>query len=621
MRRSISLATKLVGLFVAGSLLIGSVSAYLVMSLRQVHAEYRDVALKMQAAAIDAADIQANVYRQISDVQRYIAFNDAALLQDYDSAVRIIDAKMTALVDVGTTREQRAMAAQMLQLSREYADVTQRIFTMVEGSRVPEAEYLNRTTGSIIVKKLVEQADMIRTEFDRVSASAMIHADAVAADAQAWGVRALVAALVGGILVSILLARSISKPIRMVARTAGLVAAGDLTVEPLRITTRDESGEMADAFNRMVLGLRELVRGVGDSARSVMGSSEDLAAVSGQASRAAEGAATAVSHVAAGASHQAMSVEQVSRTMDELRQTIDQIAASAGNSATEVHNAAEMLSQMVAALGEMARNASGVAAGSDRAAGTARNGAAVVERTLANMQEIRSAVVLAAGKIRDLEELSAQIGAITQVISEIADQTNLLALNAAIEAARAGEHGRGFAVVAEEVRRLAERSASATKEITGLIHATQGRTAEAVHAMVAGTAQVEEGSRLAADAGRALKEILVTVEQAAADVGSIAVASGQVQENAQRVVGAFEAMAAITEENTAATEEMAARSGHVNDSVVEISRVSQENAAAGQQVSAAVEELTASAEEVARSAQALATVAQAMQKQVAQFKV
>lgn len=431
----------------------------------------------------------------------------------------------------------------------------------------------------------------------------------------------LTLSVIAAAVTTIAIGRAISRPLRVAAHAASRLANGDLTVAALRVESIDEVGQLSSAFNEMLQSLRQLIQGVSTSTQSVMASAEQLSAASEQSAEAAQQAARTVTQLANGAGEQARVAEDVNRTMAELQQTIHQIASGAGQSAGEVQQAAHMLTQMVSALESVAVNAAGVAQGSDRAAQTARSGATTVSDTVAGMERIRQVVGESAGRIKDLEALSAQIGEISDAISGIAEQTNLLALNAAIEAARAGEHGRGFAVVAEEVRKLAERSATSTKKITGLITSIQSGTGEAVRAMEAGTAEVESGTRLAAEAGRSLQEILVMVEKAAADVTSIAQSVARVQSDAQNVVRAFDGLAAITEENTAATEEMAAGTSQVTLGVDGIAEVSRGNAAATEEVSSLTEELTASAEEVAASAQTLTQIAQHLQQQVSRFKV
>ena len=431
----------------------------------------------------------------------------------------------------------------------------------------------------------------------------------------------LAAGLLAAVYFLVAFASSARRSLNNLEVTSRRVAEGDLTVKDLPVTSRDEIGQVTDAFNGTLRNLRKLVQEVAGSARSVLTTSEVLSAASGQSAGGAQGAAQAVGSVATGTTEQARASEEVRKTMEQLQQTIGQIATGAQQTASEVQKSSNLLTQMAAAIDSVATTARGVAESAAEAANAGRNGAGVVEQTVVGMGRIREVVGQSAARIRDLEQLSAQIGEITQVISGIAEQTNRLALTAASEAARAGEQGRGFAVVAEEVRKLAERSATSTREIAELINNIQARTAEAVKAMEAGTAEVEAGSQLAGGAGQALQGILAAVERAAAGVQSISTAAQELRGNAGQVVGAFDAVAAVTEENTAATEEMAAGATQVTHSVERVAAVSQQNAAAAQEVSATVEQLGASAVEVASSARGLAEIARELEAQVAQFRV
>ena len=173
------------------------------------------------------------------------------------------------------------------------------------------------------------------------------------------------------------------------------------------------------------------------------------------------------------------------------------------------------------------------------------------------MNRIKDTVQKTAKTIRGLGESSQEIGAIIQVISDIAEQTNLLALNATIEAARAGEHGKGFAVVADEIRKLAERSSKATKEIAALIKRIQTETTDSVMAMEAGTKGVKEGVNLADQAGEALRQIVDVVQRTASVIKEISLAAKQQASASEGVVGAMDNISTVTKQSAHGSKETA----------------------------------------------------------------
>jgi methyl-accepting chemotaxis protein len=237
------------------------------------------------------------------------------------------------------------------------------------------------------------------------------------------------------------------------------------------------------------------------------------------------------------------------------------------------------------------------------------------------MQTIKMKVGTSAENVQQMGKWSEEIGMIVVTIEDIASQTNLLALNAAIEAARAGEQGKGFAVVADEVRKLAERSANATKEIVTLVKNIQKTVAEAIVAMDEGDREVEAGVLRANQAGRALDEILIAVEAVSHQAGQAAAASAQMQISADELVKAVDTAAAVVEQNIASTEEMAVNSAEVTQSIENVSNISKQNAISAEQVSGSAKDMNNQVTEVAAEAAVMAETARHLQQIIRKFEL
>jgi methyl-accepting chemotaxis protein len=225
---------------------------------------------------------------------------------------------------------------------------------------------------------------------------------------------------------------------------------------------------------------------------------------------------------------------------------------------------------MTATIGEISHNAESAASASRISAKTANQGGAVMQAAAITMEKIATATSSVAEKMTSLAHRSEEIGKVVNVIQEISEQTNLLALNAAIEAARAGEHGRGFAVVAGEVRRLAERTKSATEEISGTIRSIQEETRETLQVMQESRTAVETGMGETANARQSLEAIIESSKQVEHQIELIA---------------------------TAATEQTSA-SGEISESASNISQLSMENAQGAEETVEALKNLASLASEL-----------------------
>jgi methyl-accepting chemotaxis protein len=399
---------------------------------------------------------------------------------------------------------------------------------------------------------------------------------------------------------------------------ASSIANNDLTSS---VSPKSEKDELGNAFAKMVAGLREAVGQVAESANAVSAASSQLASASEQSGDAARQIATTIQQVALGITQQTSGVTKTSDAVEQMNRAIEGVAQGAQEQAKAISKASLVTSRISAAIEQVANNAQSVTRDSAQAASHSREGAKTVTETIVGMEAIRSKVGLSAQKVEEMGVRSGEIGAIVETIEDIASQTNLLALNAAIEAARAGEQGKGFAVVADEVRKLAERSSLATKEIAALIKGIQKTVNEAVEAMKASASEVEAGVARANSAGTVLDNILVAAESVYKQAEEAGSAASKVSEAAGELVEAVDAVSAVIEENTAATEEMAANSTELTQSIENIASVSEENSAAVEEVSASTEEVSAQVEEVSASASSLTEMAQRLSRVVARFKL
>ena len=287
------------------------------------------------------------------------------------------------------------------------------------------------------------------------------------------------------------------------------LADGDL--RSYATVSEDFTGAIADSINFAIDQLRDLVSRITETSQEVAQYTASTQGITNQLAEASE--------------HQAQKIAGASAAINEMAMSIDQVSSNAEESAVVA----------------------------ERSVKIAANGANVVNRSIEGMDIIREQIQETSKRIKRLGESSQEIGNIVALINDIADQTNILALNAAIQASMAGEAGRGFAVVADEVQRLAERSASATKQIETLVKTIQTDTNEAVISMEQTTSEVVRGANLSKDAGVALDEIQNVSGNLAKLIANISDAAKLQSASAGHIATTMNVVQEITSQTTTAT--------------------------------------------------------------------
>ncbi len=366
------------------------------------------------------------------------------------------------------------------------------------------------------------------------------------------------------IILALVLTNKITKPISILARASGKVAGGNLEIR-VPVPSNDEIGQVSEAFNIIINSMHDIVLLIRTNAEKVASSSQELSS----------------------------SIEEMNFSTQEISSAVQQVSKGAITQSERIGEAFDLTEKASVALRQMVTNAKSTSVAVNQTSTRADDGRTLADETVVKIERLTTTIMDTVRVIRGLGDKSQQIGEITETITSIADQTNLLALNAAIEAARAGEAGRGFAVVAEEVRKLAEGSAEAVRNISVLIKSIQIETSNAVNAIESSSKEMQEGKIQVAK----IVELLIDLNKVA---DKATVLTYEIEQSGQRQVLDTE---------------------RVVKAVNEVAFIAKESVSTIEHVSSSIQEQIASMEEMSVSAQVVAHLAMELRDIVGKFKL
>lgn len=586
--------------------------------------QYEDLSGRVQVAMAQARRLEARVMAQAFSALGYLVSRDESYSEQYQQARLDVDEVVETLRSLVKESQLKTLLDIIQVRVIAYRGVADRVFADTiseQGDMYSEDVYSLVVALQTPRAQLASSIDQFIDLGNEMVASTSAEATLQATSAKRIILVASGLALLLGVVIGIILTRSITSPLRSVVGMLGDMAEGkaDLT-RRLLAPSRDEIGDLTERFNAFVGRLSSTVKQVMQSSDEVEESSTQLATASEQQAEAANQISSSISIMAQRVKEQSQESIQAKAATEQLSSAIEQVARGAQQQAAEVEKTSLIARDIADDLEQAVAVIRGIGEASRRNQEQASLGNRSVAAVAKGMQSIRSVASEMLTRVSELDTGSKRIGEIVSAINDVADQTSLLALNAAIEAARAGEAGRGFAVVAEEVRRLAEHSSQSTSEISQIVERIVSAISGTVDAVRKSNDQIDQGVRLADEAGNTLTDIESGAVSTGTEIDRLMALMMTLNEKGQMVSEAMVNLAAITEESSVAAEEMASSSDEMIRRIESIASMSEENAEGAQEVASSAEEQSATIEEVASSAAGLSQTAAYLRSLVNEFR-
>ncbi|GGM42630.1 putative sensory transducer protein YvaQ [Paraliobacillus quinghaiensis] len=538
-----------------------SFGIYNSISLNGINANSESIFEEDVPSLIVTQKLQLNISEQISLARAYTIYGYEAYIEQYDKLVKERGRLEEQLLQYDKSNEIQELIKNSAILE---GNIREDVFALYDSDDQANIEANLNAMNALRDQIVRGYSDLVSVREVSVASKGK-QLVGLANSSLLVGITITVAVTIFGIIIALVVASTITKPLRRVSQHMNLIANGDLSNESLEVTSDDEIGSLIVSTNKMQTNLSELVLEINSLSQSVAQRSKELTQSTYEVK---EGS------------------NQIASTMQELSSGAEAQANRAGELSTAMTIFAEKVSQAN-------ENGNEVNTSSEKVAELTNEGKQLMDSSIEQMTAIFKIVEASVNKVKGLDQQSKEISKLVGVIKDIAEQTNLLALNAAIEAARAGEHGKGFAVVADEVRKLAEQVSLSVEDITSIVANIQSESNDVTNSLENGYQEVQNGMNQVKLTGQTFEDIDFSLTEMIKRIRLITNNLTDIDENSM----------------------------DMNRSIEDIAAVSEESAAGVEQTSASIEQTGTSMEEVALATDELANLTTKLNVSISRFKL